>query len=209
MDCEDDWRSVVTDEPKMPFAEKVGRLILFPLSWIDNAAAKRSRLRQERLVAEQTARQHELDAQSREAKLQRDAEAAAEQARLESDQSEKMARGEKARYRCQLLYDQYEYKIKDKFPQEKLERYFEQYMNDDFSVDLVERRGQDLEVMIKGFLGEEKSKKPNSRVEIKAFFDHQRADAIAAGLAPEVLEATLVDINFREDQAMMDFRGSI
>jgi hypothetical protein len=108
-----------------------------------------------------------------------------------------------------LLYDQYEYKIKDKFPQEKLERYFEQYMNDDFSVDLVERRGQDLEVMIKGFLGEEKSKKPNSRVEIKAFFDHQRADAIAAGLAPEVLEATLVDINFREDQAMMDFRGSI
>lgn len=205
LDREDDEGNVVTDRPKMPFAEKVGRFILFPLSWIDNAAKAKKRQRQERADAEEAARQQELNAQKREAELQRKAEAATEQAKLESEKTENLARGEKARYRCQLLYDQFEYKIRDKFPQEKLQRYFEQYMNDEFSVDLIERRGQDLEVMIKGFVGEDKPKTPKSRVEIKAFFDHQRTDANAAGLAPEVLEATHVDINFREDQAMMDF----
>ncbi|QEG21016.1 hypothetical protein [Mariniblastus fucicola] len=196
---------------KMSFAEWVGRLVLFPLSWADRAATAKRRRTREAAEAEEAERREQAAALQRQQDAAQAAAQADERRRAEKEQEAALEdakiRAERTRFKCQLLYDQHEYKIRDKFPQEKLKHYFEEYLDDELSIEVIERRGQELEAMIHGFLDDGKPKKPRSRVELKAFFDKQRADAKEAGLSTEVLEATLVDINVREDQAMMDFLG--
>ncbi len=196
---------VVGDDEKMGFAEWLGRIILFPLSQADKAAANK---RNEAIKAREQEDKQErmrLESARREEDRQRLAQQAADKERLEAEKTEHMARGEKARYRCQLLFDRLAHKIGDKFPQTKLDRYFQDYMNDSFPVELIERRGQELEVMIQSFVGDQQPNKPKSRVEIKEFFDKERADVRKADMAPELQEVQLAEINFREDQAMMEF----
>ena len=198
---------IVSDKAPMPFAERVGRLILFPLSWIDEASTKRrEKLRKEREEAK-AAEQRRIEAERRAEQTRHmeefNAAKAAEEARIEAEKVEDLARGERARYKCQLLYDRYEYQIREKFPQEKLDRYFDEYMKDEFPAEVIERRSEDLQAMIKSFV-EVDQPTQKSPDEITQYFEQQRSHLQTLNLAPDVLEAQILELNYRQDQAMKE-----
>lgn len=193
----------MSEEKKMGFAEWVGRIVLFPLSWIEQAAVEG---RKKREAAEEAAREQERQrelAEQRESDRQKRLEQEEQERIQEAEQQKSLAKAENARYECQLLYDRYQYKIGEKFTQEKLDKYFADFMKDEFSSEIIEKRARDLCEMIMSFVDEPQNKL-TTRVEIKAFYDKERQDAQAANLPQDVLEATIAELNSREDQAMMD-----
>lgn len=194
----------MSDKAKMSLAERVGRMILFPLAAWDDARQKKREEEARRIAEQQAAERQRIETERRAAEQERIAKLNEEKANAEQTKKEHAARGERARFRCQLLFDTHAHRIGDKFTQEKLDKYFKNYMNDTFPVDLVERRGQDLEVMIKEFVEEDSPVAPMSASEIKAHFDKQRKDVILSSPAEDLLEAMLAEINYREDQAMMN-----
>lgn len=197
----------MSDGEKMGFAEWVGRKVLFPLSRIDQAATKRKAQVQKELEEAEAAEQRKIEAERRAEQARHmeefNAAKAAKEARVEAEKVEDLARGERARYQCQLLYDRHEYQIREKFPQEKLDRYFDEYMKDEFPAETIERRGLDLQAMIKSFVNvdQPKQKSPES---IQEYFDQQRAHLQSMNLASDVLEAQILELNYRQDQAIKE-----
>ncbi len=197
----------MSDEVPMPFAERVGRFVLFPLSWIDNASTKRkAKVQKEREEAEATElRKIDSERRAEQARHMEEFNAAktAEEARVAAEEVEDLARGERARYQCQLLYDMHEYQIREKFPQEKLDRYFDEYMKDEFPAETIERRGQDLQTMIKSFVDGDQPKQKSPEA-ITQYFEQQRTHLQSMNLAPDVLEAQILELNYRQDQAIKE-----
>ncbi len=194
---------LMSESETMSLAERIGRIVLFPLSMIDRAATKRRAEVQKLQEMQCKQEQLRIDAEQCEKERQKIAQESAERDRAEAERSMHLSRGEKARYSSQLLYDRHEYQIREKFPQEKLERYFDEYMNDEFPVELIEKRGQDLKAMIESFVEGDKPKQ-SSPDAVKQYFDEQRIHLNSMDLAPDVLEAQLLELNYRQDQAIKE-----
>lgn len=133
-----------------------------------------------------------------------------QQADRESEAKTKKQRIEKARFDVQLLHDQYASKIGEKFPDDKLAKYFEEYMNDELDTETVEQRGRDLQEMILGLAKPTENKKKVVTPEtIREHYDRQRKQLDALGLEADARENQLVELNYQEDQALSDyFRNS-
>lgn len=183
-------------EQPMSFAERIGRIVLFPIALIEWYFTKQSNNTGSSGGSYEPS-SHTLSNGANEMKIAQEAEIARMAAVVEQA-------AERARFRCQLVYDRLAHRIKDRFSQEKLEAYFEKYMNDSLTPELIESRGRELESLLNSLAGHEDEEKPTAPSKIQAFFQKQRDEIEVSQIADELKEKLIAEINFREDQAIME-----
>ncbi len=185
----------MTERPlkEMSVAELLGRLLLFPI-WIAEYYYKRKKT----LRAQATQQSFDQSEQLRKSAAEQ------EDARAKQQASHEAAEREAVRYRCQLAYDKHSHLLQGKFSEEKLAKYFAQYMNDSTPLETVLRRATELEELIAELSGKRSGEsKERTFTTIKDEFDKKREEAKNANADPEVLEAIIAELNYQEDQAMM------
>ncbi len=189
----------MTERPlkEMSVAELLGRLLLFPI-WIVEYYYKRNRTLRAQARQQSVDRSEQLRKVAVEQEDARAKQQAAQQAFHEA------AEREAVRYRCQLAYDKHSHLLQGNFSEEKLAKYFSQYMNDNTPLETVLRRATELEQLIAELSGKRSGEsKERTFTSIKDEFDKKREEARNANADPEVLEAIILELNYQEDQAMM------
>ncbi|KAA1258583.1 hypothetical protein LF1_11050 [Rubripirellula obstinata] len=152
-------------DDNIPFVEKLGRLVLFPLSFGERAAAKAKAIAEERQAAHDSARRQEREEEmriEREDRERRDKEEALKA--QEDERAAKLVRDD-ILFQVRLLYDRHAADISQMLPQEKFERYFKDYFPPDCSVETLTHRSEELKKMILSFFAEEESEASLNTIE--------------------------------------------
>tara|TARA_R110002111_G_scaffold164386_3_gene230570 strand:+ start:22774 stop:23700 length:927 start_codon:yes stop_codon:yes gene_type:complete len=138
---------------------------------------RRERLQEKKLEQEREQRQQEREAELKRKKPEQEQQQQAAE-RRKKHQEDQQRRREEVRLQCQLLYDQHALELRDKLKPERLESYFYEYLSDQYSAEMVEKRGELLQEMIAQSLGREASGQTNfnSLQEIALYFREQRME---------------------------------
>lgn len=142
--------------------------------WNCDRQRRRTEKEQAREAREQERRRAEAWKQNApERKRQQQAEE-----RRKKNQADQQRRREEVRLRCQLLYDQHATELRDKLALERLEAYFQQYLSDEHTAEMVEQRGELLREMIEQSLGTELSRQSefSSLEQIAVYFKERRTE---------------------------------
>ncbi len=125
-------------------------------------------------------------------------------------QTNEQHKREEIRLSCQLLYDQHAIELQDRFPRERLNEYFNQYLSDRFSVKIVEQRGLLLKEMIESSLEQVKGnrQKYSSLNEIASYFRKQKQEIESLDYDVSTRQSFLSSLNHQEDRAIREFLSS-
>ncbi|NQV28731.1 MAG: hypothetical protein HQ518_30630 [Rhodopirellula sp.] len=166
------------------------------------------REREERKL--QCERQAVTDARRRD----QESEAAKQQQLLREQQAGDDRRRQIARFECQLLFDQHHTELLELFPVAFLEGHFKQYMSDDVSPELVERRSQALQAMFRERLrrsGSTEARQFDSIGELVGWFDQKRDEIRTSFADPtdpdaeRIIDTLNTQILQQRDQAIKEF----
>ncbi|QDT27875.1 hypothetical protein Enr10x_32100 [Gimesia panareensis] len=138
---------------------------------------RRERLQEKKLEQERKRSQKEREAELKRRKPEQEQQQQ-EAERRKKYQEDQQRRREEVRLQCQLLYDQHALELRDKLKPERLESYFHEYLSDQYSAEMVEKRGELLKEMIAQSLGKESGSQANfnSLQEIALYFREQRIE---------------------------------
>lgn len=114
---------------------------------------------------------------------------------------------DEARLHCLLLYDEHAHNLTNRFPRERLMEYFQQYLADSFSVELVEQRAERLKEMIESSLHSKgrNRQKFSSFIDITNYFQEQRKEIELLDYDDSVKQSFLTSLNLQEDRAVREF----
>ena len=106
---------------------------------------------------------------------------------------------DKCRATCELLYRQYGPEIKDRFTKKMLDEFIETYMGDSLSADEVERRGMELQQLIRGHAAKVMPAfDPQSLDEVTTWYEKELANAKSMD-DPKMREFVLLQLRSRRD----------
>jgi len=142
-----------------------------------------------RIAAEQQRQQAQIAAEQRQQEAQR--------------QADEQRQRENVRYQCRLLYDRYAKELKTSMSQKRFDEYFVTYLPDRYSAEEVERRGAELQAMLRDTVKPEPPSRPRRGLhEIQEEFTRRRSEVTASSLDEDTKAALVVDLNREEDKAI-------
>ena len=166
-------------------------------SWFSDATAARRQSEAERLSRQEASRQ-QAENMERE---RRDNVTRADAARRRDD----------ARMRCLMLYDRHSTALAERFPRERLQEYFNQYMSDKSSPEVVEERARTLIALIDEWVAQDKTRQKKefrNLEELAAFFQKQRDEVAGLSYETDIKDSFITNINIQEEQAVRRFLSS-
>lgn len=190
----------------LPVAFGIGRR----LKAVDARGKERARMR--RLEREAVRRQRAADRER--ARLDREYErtrpererlaneAAKREETAQRDRQTAQRRRTDARAACDVLYALHVPEIGERFPREKYEAFVRTYMMDAHDPAEVERRGAELQALIRQHLSQAKphERTPRSIQDLSAWFLEQEARILALGLGDEMKETHLLQLRVRYEE---------
>ncbi len=135
----------------------------------------------------------------------------AERIKSETEQQRKnQYQREEIRLSCQLLYDQHAVELQDRFPQQRLDDYFEQYLSDSFPIEIVQQRGRLLKEMIESSLEQSGGNKQkfSSLSEITAYFQERRQEIKSLDYDEQTEQSFLSSLSQQEERITREFLSS-
>jgi len=132
------------------------------------------------------------------------------QQKLTADEQKQISnqRRQDARFACEWLYDRHRVSLADKFPQRRLDEYFQRYLGDNHPPEEVERRAEQLQAMLRELLDHETNgRKPrfDSIAELNADFDRQRQDLLGSPMDGERVSNLLAYLERERERAIREF----
>lgn len=171
-----------------------------------------SRQDRERELRRQQARELEMlrEAQWEAARPERERLAREEAKRVEESDERKLIDAERrqsARQKLLLCYHQHSPHVQDSVSWERFQEYIVHYLADSLTADQVEANAERMIETITGFFEESVAAQVyRSVTDISRQYDIERKEIMDAGYSDDKTAAMLADVNFREDQALMEQR---
>jgi len=166
--------------------------------WQDRQARRRRKIERYHEQLEQERRRPEREKAERFRRQQ-------EQAR--QDEAE---RRKQIRFETRVFYDRFRKELQDSFAPARLEEYFEHYMNEHTSADLVEKRAAHLRAMLDELSGGDSGRRRNRATpkSIRAEFQTRREEVQSAGFDEKTVAAMLASLAREEERAIREFAQS-
>ena len=120
-------------------------------------------------------------------------------------------RRDDARMRCLMFYDRHGDVLAERFPRERLQEYFAQYMPDTSPAEIVEERAQTLITLLEQSIehaNSRQTKRFKSLEELADFFQGQREELSRLSYSNEIKDSLITNINSQENEAVRRFLSS-
>ena len=181
----------------------VASFVLWHLLVLAQASSLRARL---------TARhRREAEQISNEQALRQQADHYARERSEATQKAEACRRRDDARMRCLMLYDRHSTTLAERFPRERLQEYFDHYMSDSSSPEIVEERARTLIALIDEWVVQDKTRQKKefrTLEELATFFQKQRDEVAGLSYGADIKDSFITNINIQEEQAVRRFLSS-